>query len=918
MTTAKIASHWPFVARDAELGVLTPLLQQGIDAPDQPSGAVVVAPAGIGKSRLLREAERVARERGLRTGFAMATRSARTTPYGLLAHLLPRASPGAEEDIGSWYQYVAATLRDGSPHRPVLFIDDAQLLDSGSASLVLHLAMTGAATVLATVRRFEPVPDPVTALWKDGLALRVDLQPFSLGEIDALIRAALRDEVSPHTSHRLARLSGGNVLFAHELVLGAAADGSLSHRDGAWRWTGRVDLAPRLVDAVGFRLEGLSADAVEALAVFAIAEPLPLRVAEKIVAGAVVERLETAGLIDVDGSDQDLSCRLNHPLYGEVALARVGQVSVRRLKRQLADTLTAAGTHRGDQDLLRIATWWLEAGADPSAETLTEAAILANRSFDHSLAERLARAAVTRDAGPGAAVAMAQAQAQQNRFVEAEQTLADAEAGVLASDDLGMERDFLDCLHQVLYMGLGRGRDMVDRMDGFLRVREAGGGRCRAARRHAAGYRAQVLFDTGDVAGSLAALAEPLQADQAEQADQVEQAEQAEQDEPGQRVDPVTLMIALEAAGEALSCTGDLTAARSVHTRLQELGASGNPQVNRAASSAVLQEVLCLILEGRVREALPVVSQIRTQMINHPDPAQRSLVSLVLGGTFLRQGTVLTARRTLLDAVAGYRELDIGGALGWALSMVAQADALRGDLVSAREILEQSRRYGGDRRILRTRLDLFRAEALVQMAAGDVVGAADRGLQAAAQLAVAPMHQIQLLHLAARLGKPSEAGEALEPVVARMENGGYPGLLQRHVSALSAGDAAALSEVARAFVERGQWLIAAEAHATAALAHQRDANHGAAAREAAASRALAARCEGARTPGLSLNVSFGVLSRREREVAGLAATGLTNNAIADQLVLSVRTVESHLYQVFGKLGVEHRSELAELLAGAEG
>ena len=46
-----------------------------------------------------------------------------------------------------------------------------------------------------------------------------------------------------------------------------------------------------------------------------------------------------------------------------------------------------------------------------------------------------------------------------------------------------------------------------------------------------------------------------------------------------------------------------------------------------------------------------------------------------------------------------------------------------------------------------------------------------------------------------------------------------------------------------------------------------------------------------------------VLSRREAEVLGLAAQGLTNGAIATALTLSVRTVERHLQNVYTKLGV---------------
>ncbi|MFC6082791.1 helix-turn-helix transcriptional regulator [Sphaerisporangium aureirubrum] len=56
-----------------------------------------------------------------------------------------------------------------------------------------------------------------------------------------------------------------------------------------------------------------------------------------------------------------------------------------------------------------------------------------------------------------------------------------------------------------------------------------------------------------------------------------------------------------------------------------------------------------------------------------------------------------------------------------------------------------------------------------------------------------------------------------------------------------------------------------------------------------------------------------VLSAREFEVARLASWNLTNREIADWLVLSHRTVGNHLYNVYTKLGVNHRLDLAPLL-----
>ena len=53
------------------------------------------------------------------------------------------------------------------------------------------------------------------------------------------------------------------------------------------------------------------------------------------------------------------------------------------------------------------------------------------------------------------------------------------------------------------------------------------------------------------------------------------------------------------------------------------------------------------------------------------------------------------------------------------------------------------------------------------------------------------------------------------------------------------------------------------------------------------------------------------LSRREREIAEHVALGRTNREIASRLFLAEKTVEGHLANVFTKLGVTSRAEVAE-------
>ena len=59
------------------------------------------------------------------------------------------------------------------------------------------------------------------------------------------------------------------------------------------------------------------------------------------------------------------------------------------------------------------------------------------------------------------------------------------------------------------------------------------------------------------------------------------------------------------------------------------------------------------------------------------------------------------------------------------------------------------------------------------------------------------------------------------------------------------------------------------------------------------------------------------LTRREREVVGLLARGSTNREIAEALVISERTVENHVSNVLGKLGLQTRAQVAVWALGRE-
>jgi DNA-binding CsgD family transcriptional regulator len=77
-----------------------------------------------------------------------------------------------------------------------------------------------------------------------------------------------------------------------------------------------------------------------------------------------------------------------------------------------------------------------------------------------------------------------------------------------------------------------------------------------------------------------------------------------------------------------------------------------------------------------------------------------------------------------------------------------------------------------------------------------------------------------------------------------------------------------------------------------------------------------ALCGGAITPAIRSASRPPPLSPRAREIAAMVATGLSNREIASKLLVSVRTVEGHIYRACIKLDVSDRDDLAAIVSGS--
>lgn len=79
---------------------------------------------------------------------------------------------------------------------------------------------------------------------------------------------------------------------------------------------------------------------------------------------------------------------------------------------------------------------------------------------------------------------------------------------------------------------------------------------------------------------------------------------------------------------------------------------------------------------------------------------------------------------------------------------------------------------------------------------------------------------------------------------------------------------------------------------------------------AAVMRQFAAPSEIMSTPNAPKNRERSPLSQREREIVALVAQGYKNKEMAEKMFISEQTVKNHLHNIFDKLGVSDRLELA--------
>lgn len=850
------------------------------------SGVLLAGPPGVGKSRLASECALAAEAQGHRPVRVRATRAASAVPFGAFAPVLPvlDVAPETGPQPNHLRQALDALRSEAGDGRLLVLADDVHLLDEASATLLLQLASLGVAFVVATLRTGEPVPDPVTTLWKDELLQRLDVEPLSQEAVAELLEAVLEGDVDAQASRALHTASGGNVLYLRELVLGGLQSKSIRSVGGMWRIQGKLRATPRLAELIEDRLAGLTKMESLGLAIAAVAEAVGLTRLEETGYGHALDALERRGLIEIQADGRRRRVRVAHPLYGEVVRERLTTPAYRRICAMLADEIARTGMRRRE-DARRAAFWRLEAGQPADPAVLLAAARDARFVQDFANTERFARAALESGGGAEAGQLLGAVLYASGRPEEAEEVLA-AAAAEATTDEL---RALVAVTRSENFtQGLSRPDRSGETIEEALaQITDE------AWRDEVVGARATDLLLVADIPGVFA-LTDPV----------LERAE-----------DRAFCQVALPAA-MARVVSGRVEEAVAMSTRAFEVRIGLGDQVQVAHPGIHLVALAMGQTEmGHLAQAMGTAHAGYRGAIDEGVRTAIGWFGATLARTALMQGLPATAARFGRETASAYSVYHHPGAR-WGIAMVAFGLSHLGDVQGARAAIEELDAQPPTLVHL-MEPDVDRARAWVVVAEGDLPRARSMLVAAADRAAACGMHALEAgaLHDVARLGDPSCVVDRITALGACV-NGDLMPVRIGHVRSLAAGDAAGLDAASEGFEALGALLWAAEAANEASLAHRRAGETRKAAAAATRAKALAAMCEGARTPALAVGTDTAVLTRREREIATLAAQGLSSRDIAEALFVSPRTVENHLQRAYDKLGVRSRADLAEALARA--
>jgi len=864
-----VISGAPLTGREGELKVI----RRALSGLSHYSGVVIVGAPGVGKTRLAREVLTRAHASGDRTKWIVGTESARPIPLGAFSASLNDVMSDPLASVPHLIKSFGTGQR-----RTLIGVDDAHLLDKLSAHVVHQLAQSDGARLVVTLRSGGGEPDAVTALWKDGLLARLDLEPLSAAATRRLIETTLGGPVDARSARRFAMLTGGNALFLRQLLNDQVAAGCLQQVAGVWMWDDNVAVSLSIQDIVGRQLSRLTPELALVVDTLSQCEPLAVDVLCDLVNGRDLEVAEQMQLVTVERIGGMLMVRLAHPLYGELRRATAGEMHLSLIRGQLAQRL-AKDIDADMHATVRRALLALESDLPADPDLFLMSTRFAMTLLDLDLADRFATAAAA------AGAAEAEGLRAMNLVLLGRGHEAEAVLQVMTDDDDRPDRHHWSTVRAAnLIWMLGRPRD------------------------------ASTILDSLSAAGESAA-------------------ERAERAAVEACVDVVLARCesAVEKARAALRFTDlpDFHAMMASMALVMALGALGQiDDITEVASEALHRAMTSFQashmrfwfggvyaracrLTGRIQECVNSAQQLADSASDIPGLAYANLAFL-LGYSELVRGAIPSAVKLLHEAVARVEKHGVTTGLRPAsFFALAEGHAKLGQSAAANEALSNARTsVPPDYLFMQTALSLATGWAL---ASSGGLSEAIATVRAAAQDArdrTQPTHELACLQAAAQWGDASGAVRARQ--LADMLSLPLADAVARHTESLRTGDGEGLLAASADYRAIGDRATAADAAAQAAVVFSGARLRKRGLYAAALAGQLAEECGGLCTPALRSPVGV-PFTGRQHEVVELVVAGMSNREIADRLVMSVRTVEGHVYKACQRVGAKSRDELAAIL-----
>lgn len=885
----------PF-CRTAELEYITGLL-----AAPHGQAVLVDGGAGQGASTLLRAVGEWAGQRGPLLEIR-ATPALAALPHGALHAAVHPGEPYARLTAVAMYRDIyAGFTRQGSAGveggLPFITVDGAESLDAESAGLVSDMVRARAVKAVLTHESSTELPEPLPELWINGMAELLTLQPLDADAAHEYCQEVLGGAVAAASSWHIGWAAGGSPLLMRLMMAEAIEAGKMGQSSGHWIMDPLFSPGGgRLAEALAHRLRGCGDSERNALDLVALSEPVAEGEVAAVVGRAIVAALLSRGLV-VQPEEGHL--RMATPLFGQVIRATVSKMRSRTLHGQL---LSRVGRRiENPEALLRQTLWTLDSAERVSDAQLLRAATTACSLYQAETALRLAAAiALPENAGWAACIR--------------------ARAKYIAGDYLGAFHEL-----PVDRSGAGKLTDLLrpvlqrELLQSMLRhPTEESRADAAALRGHGAalalrdpGNRAAILRRCNELASLVEILAMSRDGDYLRMA------------EPLQRLlaTPVHLDEEESALKRAVALALDA----------ERLTAVGRPVDAKEQARAALTAPP---LDGGQWLFLPelVVSRAQTASMADGDwpEIEEMLIAMAVeggrsalgysGSSSIARGFVLVRQGRMQEALAA---LDVGVEAtvqqdpaqihGFCTALAAYAAARLGQAKAAEHYALMCHPHAGSY-LLAAHAEAFLAAAREHLKhdGGGLAVLAELADTAAAD----GLSAVELNALVLSLDFAPAQGSARMLATAQRVQGRWSGALRQYAEAVASENVAVQLAAARRLDSGLLHHHAAHMFVVAeATALKNKQGRLARAARAGASRSLGEMGEDAEagSPPRLFAIVGNVLTRREQEIVTLADGGLSDADIAEQLHLSVRTIEGHLYHSYAKLNITSRSQLRDAL-----